>query len=131
MYGDSRLPTGTVTQIVVNPQQLKALSDAANNSGSGSGSGSGTATGKPPAYFINGATDAIKKLISKKMTKIQINSVLETYRQMIAVETSTPYVPTVLDASITGVSTNSRDGKLEVTTRGAEVPNSTSGINLS
>lgn len=114
MYGDSRLPTGTITQIIVNPQQLPVANGG--GTGSGSGSGSGSATDKSPAYYINGATDALNRLLSKNMNKLQINSFLENYRQMIAVQTNTKYTPTVLNSAVSGVKTNQKDGKLEVTT---------------
>lgn len=114
VYGDSRIPTGTMTRIIVNPQEAPLANGG--GTGSGSGSGSGSASDKPPAYYINGATDALTRLINKNMNKVQINSFLENYRQMIAIQTNTKYTPTVLDSSITGLKTNQKDGKMEVTT---------------
>ena len=119
MYGERRLPTGVITEIIVNPQQLPILNG-----------GGPPSTDKQPAYFINGATDAINSIISKKMNKTQINAFLETYRRMIATQTKTPFVPTVLDSSITGLSTNQKDGKLAITTRSAEGPVGKSEITI-
>jgi hypothetical protein len=145
IYGQSRLPTGTVTQIVVNPQQALPIIysggeaetgvGTGNSTGTGgvfgvvigeaieTGTGTGTNTAQPPAYFINGATEAFKKLLSKNITKLQINMFLENYRQMIALQTNTVYVPTVLDASVTGVTSKQANGKVELTTvDGANAP---------
>lgn len=145
IYGQSRLPTGTVTQIVVNPQQALPVIYSGGEAGSGigtgnstgtggvfgvvigepteTGTGTGTGTAQPPAYFINGATEAFKKLLSKNITKLQINMFLENYRQMIALQTNTDYVPTVLDSSVTGVTSKQANGKIELTTvDGANVP---------
>ena len=152
IYGQSRLPTGTVTQIVVNPQQALPIIYSGGEAESGIGTGKSTGTGgvfgvviggatdtgtgtgtgmgtaQPPAYFINGATEAFKKLLSKNITKLQINMFLENYRQMIALQTNTEYVPTVLDSSVTGVTSKQSNGKVELTTvDGANVP---SGIVL-
>ena len=118
MYGStSRIPTGVATEIIINPEQLALLMNGGGGSG-GSGSGSGGSTDKPPAYYINGATDAIKRLLSKNMNKQQINAFLENYRQMIAVETNTTYVPTVVSSSITGVNASNQGGKITITTKG-------------
>ena len=115
MYGSSsRLPTGVITEIIVNPQQLDFL----DNGGGGGGGGGGGSADKPPAYYINGATDAINRLLNKNMSRQQINAFLENYRQMIALETNTPYVPTVINSNITGVSSSIQGGKISITTKG-------------
>jgi hypothetical protein len=50
------------------------------------------------------------------MTRNQINTLLENYRQMIAIQTSTTYVPTVLTDAVSGLTTRQTGGKFDLTT---------------
>ncbi len=121
MYGDSsRLRTGVRTEIIVNPQEPPSSVDG--------GSGTGSGSQQPPAFFINGATDALTRLINKNMNKTQINTMLENYRRMIALETNTPYVATVISSVSVGVNMNPQDGKLTITTVSTEGPKGQSEI---
>jgi hypothetical protein len=108
-YGDSRFPTGKATIIVGNAKALEALLAQIE----------GSSTEKKPEYYVAGTSEVVMKLVEEGANKKQVNSILENYREMIAAQTETPFVPTTVISALSGVKTNQKDGKLSMTTVGA------------
>jgi hypothetical protein len=77
---------------------------------------SGSSTGESPSYFIDNAKTAFQRLLTKNISKMAMNNLLENYRQEIAIQTETTYVPTILNPAIAGVTTIQNNDKIDLTT---------------